>query len=496
MGLELVENQLREGDFEIVATTRTVADLKESCSDAIDILNDLLTYEKLDSHAMILNFNSENIISFLEEILKPCRIAARSRGIRFQLLPMHATQASHLRNVRVDIDKGKMGQVVHNLVSNAIEFTKRGGNVTVDIEVVIPMKDKARSFFSFRNTRAVTPVESTTEPWIRVKIIDTGVGLSSEQTRTLFNDNNQFQLKGHEDDQRAGLGLWISKRIIELHGGKIGVQSKGIGHGSMFYVDLPCKHKGPGIEMTSFMEDLAMDGDDKDADPLGGMRGRNLTRLVGMMGTSLKKSFKASFRASFRKSFFGTPKHEVARQPSSRTAVNFVNARRMQSAESIHPAPSGATETMTILVVDDSSLNRKIIVKTLVHMKNTCVEAEDGNYAVDMVVESLKAGPVFDVILMDNFMPRMNGTVAAKKMREAGYKGIIIGVTGNALDMDVDEYVRHGADAVLLKPMSAEKFLTLLAEIRAKRQFLEEAGTLVATNSSKGRVGDFIRNLF
>lgn len=83
------------------------------------------------------------------------------------------------------------------------------------------------------------------------------------------------------------------------------------------------------------------------------------------------------------------------------------------------------------------------------------MEVDDG----DVAVEFLRQNPRVDIILMDNQMPRMTGADAVRVMRaELNFKGIIIGVTGNALASDIQEFISRGADEVIVKPLTSKNF--------------------------------------
>ena len=89
-----------------------------------------------------------------------------------------------------------------------------------------------------------------------------------------------------------------------------------------------------------------------------------------------------------------------------------------------------------VLVVDDSRLNRKMLLKFLLKNGNVCTEAEDGLEAIERVKERIDFsngghGKPYDVILMDFIMPNMDGPTATKRLRSMGYAGLIFGVTGN-----------------------------------------------------------------
>jgi CheY-like chemotaxis protein len=124
--------------------------------------------------------------------------------------------------------------------------------------------------------------------------------------------------------------------------------------------------------------------------------------------------------------------------------------------------PKIASPTLYVLVVDDSASNRKML-SMLLKVNDVIHEtAENGKIAVDMV----KASPSkYQLILMDNLMPVMNGVEATKKLRELGFPNLIIGVTGNVMDDDLAEYLDSGADKVLLKPLKVASLRMLLQHI-------------------------------
>jgi CheY-like chemotaxis protein len=108
-----------------------------------------------------------------------------------------------------------------------------------------------------------------------------------------------------------------------------------------------------------------------------------------------------------------------------------------------------------VLIVDDSAMVRRVTAKLVTSLGHTIVEACDGQKAVDLVA----SGVHFDVILMDNQMPVMTGVQATKIIRNVlGYRGMILGVTGNALEEDVVEFLA----AVVLKPLTKEIFESMM----------------------------------
>jgi CheY-like chemotaxis protein len=91
-------------------------------------------------------------------------------------------------------------------------------------------------------------------------------------------------------------------------------------------------------------------------------------------------------------------------------------------------------------------------------------EADDGQVAVKMVQEAAKAGAPYDIVFMDNTMLIMHGPEAAQQMRAGGFKGLIVGVTGNVMAEDRDKYTQSGADYVLGKPVKVNELQQILLQ--------------------------------
>jgi len=121
-----------------------------------------------------------------------------------------------------------------------------------------------------------------------------------------------------------------------------------------------------------------------------------------------------------------------------------------------------------ILVVDDSLTNRKMLVRLIRGKFLSVDEAEDGVEAVGKVSQAITGGRIgfhsgYDIILMDYMMPNMDGPTAAKEIRDLGYQGLIIGVTGNALPGDIRHFHNSGADSVLTKPVDMSALMRVIS---------------------------------
>ena len=120
-----------------------------------------------------------------------------------------------------------------------------------------------------------------------------------------------------------------------------------------------------------------------------------------------------------------------------------------------------------LLVVDDSDMNRKMMIRMLRIKSYVCDEAVNGKESIQLVKKSMEVGSPYDAILMDYYMPVMDGPTATKHLRNLGYNGLILGVTGNALPCDIQNFIGKGADHVLTKPLNLETFDNALRSIRS-----------------------------
>lgn len=120
-----------------------------------------------------------------------------------------------------------------------------------------------------------------------------------------------------------------------------------------------------------------------------------------------------------------------------------------------------------VLVVDDSTLVRRMTIRLMNSLGHSCEEADDGDVAVEMVRDQRD----FDIILMDNQMPRMKGEDATRIIRnELKFQGVIIGVTGNALPEEIAAFKRKGVDEVVVKPMTSAIFVNKIDEIVLRKK--------------------------
>jgi len=185
-----------------------LTDIKESGELLLTLINDILDLSKIEAGKVILNYSPIH----LESMLQNCLNMMKEKAFRHQLtLNLHIPEQLKCRLIQGD--ERKLKQTMLNLLSNAAKFTPDNGTITVDVEL--------------------TDIE------ILISVSDTGIGISVEDQKRVFEDF--YQAKGGLADKipGTGLGLALVKRFVELHGGRIWAQSAGLGKGSQFTFSLP-----------------------------------------------------------------------------------------------------------------------------------------------------------------------------------------------------------------------------------------------------------------
>merc|ERR1711939_1278232 len=149
-----------------------------SCNVSIEILNDLLTYDKLEDGTLSLQSTHTNLRDLLLSILKPFLVQARQCEVEFNFMG-EAYFPAQLDELSVEVDVNKISQVIRNLVSNALKFTPRGGKV----EVVTSIVDKSTP----REEGDTGELRMTDIPrsFVRISVSDTGPGISEENQKRL-----------------------------------------------------------------------------------------------------------------------------------------------------------------------------------------------------------------------------------------------------------------------------------------------------------------------
>ena len=182
--------------------------INSGCKRIQNLVDNLLDFSRMEAKDDILHFKECNFV----QIIKDCVITLnglinkREQEVNLEVLP---------EKVILNIDEIKIERVVTNLLSNAIKFTPFKGKITIKLEE----KDK----------------------YVELSVCDTGIGINKADIKKLFKKFSRIHNDNTDkiNSEGTGLGLYISKGIIELHGGKIWAESKGKNKGATFFVRLP-----------------------------------------------------------------------------------------------------------------------------------------------------------------------------------------------------------------------------------------------------------------
>ena len=177
------------------------------------LVDDVLDLAKVDAGHLTLDLTSVAVADELREVVGVVESLAREKNI---------TMSTEVKDVlpSVNADRQRIQQVIYNLLSNAIKFTEPGGfvRVTLDISDGAAAGDKA----------------------LRIAVADTGIGIKPEDQTRIFEAFEQVDSSYARDQGGTGLGLALTRKLVELHGGTISVASDGIkGRGSVLTVRLP-----------------------------------------------------------------------------------------------------------------------------------------------------------------------------------------------------------------------------------------------------------------
>jgi len=161
------------------------------------------------------------------------------------------------------------------------------------------------------------------------------------------------------------------------------------------------------------------------------------------------------------------PLHTIDADVARVSTPSFDNIGEIGSSRRISQQVTTVTAEPTtplhVLVVDDALSNRKMLVRLLEKKGHSCDDAEDGAEGVmKFRASAAEGGRAYDVILMDFQMPEMDGPTAIKVIRSEGFRGVIIGVTGNTAFSDKETMLGAGADSVLDKPFNIGDFDELI----------------------------------
>lgn len=462
--------------------------IKLSGNHLLNLLNDVLDMSHIENNKVVLTEAECSLADILHNLCDILQADVRAKHIGFSV------NVIGIKNEKIICDRLRINQILLNVLSNAIKYTHEGGDITVTAtEKADPASDKSEYTFV---------------------IADSGIGMSKEFLNRIFEPFERERNSTLSGIQGTGLGMPITKKLVELMGGSIDVNSKkGVGTTVTLVfqfnvikdsenIDLP-KLKGSKAlivnnnqeaceKISEVLEQIGMEADwtmseksavihtrhardngDKfsvyiidNSEEINGINVTQKLRKEENIGDSIiiltaydsteivDEAIKAGVSALCRKPLF-----PADIKKSLLTALNT------QSADII--PDEGKTRHGHILLVEDNELNYEIAVAILTEAGYTVEHAANGQIAVDMVKNSQPGQ--FQVILMDIQMPVMNGFEAARAIRALENKELasipILAMTANAFEEDKQEALQSGMNEHIAKPIDVKNLFEFLDSI-------------------------------
>lgn len=447
----------------------------------LSLINDILDVSKIESGKVVLSlekFSLNDVVSSVDAIIQPM---AQEKKQRFHV------EVSNIRHEYLIGDETRINQILLNLLSNSVKYTPAGGDIWLRI---LGLKQRSPQY-----------------EHIRIEVEDTGYGMTPEYLKVIFDAFTRAENSTTNKVQGTGLGMAITKSVVELMGGTIEVTSE-VNKGSLFRVELECRIPEDQIDRAFWKQHgisrlLLLSRDPSSI--------ANIEALTESFELSVETA--ATLDEALRLTRDGVVRQPIADwealgdDPASAvrqlreaipptvplvllttysaiedadlTALEndntgillkpfFVSALQqklteMQSGKPADPAAlpeeDHSLDGLRFLAAEDNDINAEILTELLDIEGASCEHVENGRLAVERFQNA--APGTFDAILMDVQMPVMNGYDATRAIRalpRGDAKSIpIIAMTANAFAEDEKAALDSGMDAHVPKPLDIDQ---------------------------------------
>ncbi len=433
----------------------------------LSLINDVLDMSKIESSEVILNQDTVSLAEEVGQVDSIIRSQTNERGQKFHIR-VHTIAHEYLIG-----DGVRLRQVLLNLLSNAVKYTQNGGTIKFDL--------------------AEIPCEKEGYATLKIIVEDNGYGMESEFVAHIFEPFTRAENSMTNKVQGTGLGMAITKNIVDLMGGTITVQSE-VNKGSRFEVTVTLPIDYCVESKMSVKRVLLLSTDDVLSDNINASLEEAKISLVtaATIADAEKELQKYSADVILMNGYLEAPdldgivcrlresaqhavllfccdyaQSEKVHDMLVESGVDDLIARpfflsnlsrtvnRVQGNISEIKEKTSALKGMRFLCAEDNELNAEILEAIMEVNEATCVIYPNGKELVNAFTE-VKPGE-FDAILMDVQMPVMNGLDAARAIRSGknplGKTIPIIAMTANAFSEDVQHCMDAGMDAHIAKPL-------------------------------------------
>lgn len=482
----LLDTDLTEEQKEYLESIRLSGD------QLLVIINDVLDFSKIESEKLDIDYKPLNLRSCVEGSLDllSTRAAEKKLDMVYNIAPECP--------VIIKGDLIRLRQILTNLLSNAVKFTEEG-EILVSVSSVHIVEDKYEIQFSVR---------------------DTGIGIADEKKPELFKAFTQLDRQLNKYYEGTGLGLVISKKLAELMGGRMWMDSK-LNHGSNFHFTItaeavqigeisPNTNNGLQNKKVLIIDDndlslknitnlvigwnmipfrtiypqVALDLLKKDKfdvaiidQDMPLMDGFSLTAkirelkngedlpviLLRMMTNGIRNTESGEKNLI---SFINKPVKQNSLQDLLIKVLNKNKPEHFGKIFNINEALPGVKNPLKILVADDNEINQRVALKMLEKMGYKADAAINGLEVLD-AIQKIQ----YDVIFMDYYMPEMNGMETVKLIKNVipeQKQPVIIFLSAGRIE-DLREYCKLGIQDIIQKPIKSDILLQCLTKIADRK---------------------------
>lgn len=413
-----------------VRQEKYIANVLSSGRHLLQLINDILDLSKVEAGRMDLETAPFNVATAIDDVTTIVKSLASKKnlGLTVMIEPDVPTLTA---------DAAKFKQILYNLLSNAIKFTPDNGQVRVS---------------------ARTSVLDNGQPAIRIAVSDTGIGIKPQDQARVFGKFEQVDSTYGRQQKGTGLGLALTRQFVELHGGRIWIESDSVaGRGSTFLFDLPVNPDAAGVSGLAAPDRMAAtypsEGDNRPIVMVVENENKArelLTHYLSEAGYAVAHAYTGEQALQMARELslhaivldILLPKKdgwdvltELKSRPTTRdipvVIVSITENRelgfslgaieyfvkpvdRERLIEVIHHArDKQGKKNFTVLVVDDEPMNVESVTHTLQSMGCSVLAAYGGQQGIDLAIQKLP-----DFIVLDLIMPTVTGFDVVRRLRD------------------------------------------------------------------------------
>jgi len=489
--LSLIQDEVDNPDL----VREYVQRISAASNHLLGLINDVLDMNKIESGSTTLSLVEMNLADVIDEINTIIRPQAKAKNQTFDIF------VSHLNFEHLLGDKMRINQILINLLSNSVKYTPENGTIELRVDELPQVLDNYSR--------------------IRFTISDNGLGMSEDFLKVIFDPFTREDTKITHEIQGTGLGMAITKSLVDLMGGSIEVESK-LGEGSTFVVELEL-HIQEQEDNPKFWTDhslgkmLVVDDDEEicqnvihimrktgvvveyatggkaaiqmmDAALQAGkpydliLLDWKMPELDGLETAKLiRKSYPEKIPILLLTAYDWSEIEQKAMEigvdhfmpkPFFMSTFKEAICQVVDSPQKKEKGKESVVQCKHILVVDDIEVNRFILVNIFSSQGIMCDTAENGQEAVDAVLNSQPG--TYDLVLMDVQMPVMDGYEATRIIRASDHPDArslpIIALTANAFVDNVRDAIDSGMDAHIAKPVQIDTLKSTIQQVLDSRK--------------------------